>query len=109
MESYKQKLRQIYPNIRIRSEEDAKELLSSLEHDAKRAQQALKRVETEPPWVAAPTIVRGDMAWQMGGWSTYILSYERWFRSLSHDSRAAHIDRFPEPNGWKGYYKEISV
>ena len=58
-----------------------------------------------PPWVVFPHIPAGSIGWRMGGGEDYNNQFGDWFAGLAEVSRANYMNRFPEPDGWDGYYE----
>lgn len=57
-----------------------------------------------PPWIKFPNLPFGSMGWRMGSGEYYWDQYRRWYQSQDKTSRRAARTRYPEPEGWRGFY-----
>ena len=62
-----------------------------------------------PVWVAFPRTPWGSIGWRMGSGEVYWHDWMDWFRGLQEQERAAFATRWPEPEGWQGFYAYIET
>lgn len=63
----------------------------------------------KPPWLEFPDLPRGCMGWRMNGGEDYMDDWIRWYRGLMSQKRKEYRDRYPEPEGWRGFYKQFPL
>ena len=66
-----------------------------------------RKITLEPPWITMPGYSMSNMVWRMGGGENFSLIFQRRYRSLSESSKENFRRKYPEPEGWKGYYSLI--
>lgn len=60
-----------------------------------------------PPWDKYPELGRGRIGWRMGYGEEYMNSFWQWFSRLPDGEKSAYETRFPEAEGWSGFYERI--
>ena len=63
--------------------------------------------ELEPPWITMPDYPMISMAWKMGSGELVSWKFQIRYRALSKSSKENFRRKFPEPEGWEGYYSLI--
>jgi len=63
--------------------------------------------ELLPPWLEHPHIPLGSIGWRMGYGEEYWFKFRDWFASLESSGRAQVRERYPEPEGWDGFYARL--
>lgn len=63
----------------------------------------------KPVWIAFPRIPWGSVGWRMGHGEDYWHAWAPWFNALAPDARDAYKSRWPEPEGWMGFYEFIET
>ena len=61
--------------------------------------------ELAPPWIEHPYIPRRSNDWTMGPAGFYLWQWEAWFRALGQSARDDYRSKYPEPEGWTGFYE----
>lgn len=61
-----------------------------------------------PPWLLFPEVGRQDPRWQKGKPAEFLAKWIAWFRTLPADAGSALAAIFPEPKGWKGFYRSAT-
>jgi hypothetical protein len=59
-----------------------------------------------PLWLAFPDIPRYSIGWRMGEGDSYSWNFSRWWEKLSPAAQQAYQQCYPEPVGWRGWYRE---
>ena len=59
-----------------------------------------------PPWIAFADIDPVDMFWRMGSGESFLDVWNLHFSLLSNVEQAKYIEKFQEPDEWKGFYSE---
>jgi hypothetical protein len=62
----------------------------------------------DPPWAKFPQIPLGSIGWRMGYGEEYWCLWRDWYMAQSRDTRRLVRARFPEPQGWEGFYARLS-
>ena len=63
--------------------------------------------EMMPLWLAYPDIRRGSIGWRMGDSEDYMCEWRAWYKGLSPAGKKSYREMYPEPGGWKGFYKNL--
>jgi hypothetical protein len=71
-----------------------------------RTSHGAKASELLPPWLVFE-YPRSSIGWRMGPGEDYMASSRLKFSSLSPRDRKSFVERYSEPEGWRGYYSEI--
>ena len=61
-----------------------------------------------PPWLEIPEYERFSLGWRMGGGEDYLCAFFDFYKSLSEEEREAYAQRYPEPEEWANYYKQLA-
>jgi hypothetical protein len=61
--------------------------------------------ELAPPWIEHPYISWHSNDWTMGPAGFYLWQWEAWFRALGQSARDDYSSKYPEPEGWSGFYE----
>lgn len=68
-------------------------------------EQQLKENPPLPPWMKFPDAGMVDMCWSMGGGESYLKNYVfNYFQNASPEAIKRYKEKYPEPEGWKGWY-----
>jgi hypothetical protein len=59
-----------------------------------------------PPWIKYPEIERCSIGWRMGYGESYLCEWSPWYCGLSEAGKMRYQERYPEPEGWSGYWRE---
>lgn len=66
----------------------------------------LKNNPPEPPWVKYPEHSPNDLFWRMGKGETYIMeNVHPYLEYATENALREYKKKYPEPNNWKGWYK----
>ncbi len=60
--------------------------------------------ELIPLWQFQPDVPRYSIGWRMGRGEEYRFDWWSWFDSLDQSQKSEYISKYPEPEGWKGFY-----
>ena len=82
-------------------------LLSSLPNPSSIAPQ--DETELEPLWVTISEFDRYSMGWRMGGGEDVNIKFQRRYRDLSENAKAAFRHQYAEPEGWEGFYAMVEL
>lgn len=74
-------------------------------HRIERFEKVLRINPPSPPWIAYPGVHRFDMFWRMGAGEDHILDIATYLEFCSPAERDTWRDKYPEPDGWKGWHK----
>jgi hypothetical protein len=65
--------------------------------------------ERKPVWAAFPKIPWGSIGWRMGPGEDYWHAWVPWFKEQSVEARASFKGKWPEPEGWEGFYAFVET
>lgn len=60
-----------------------------------------------PPWLLCPGLPRASIGWQTGQGHATLTRFAAAYRASTVPARADLRRRFPEPDGWHGYYDSL--
>lgn len=61
----------------------------------------------QPPWLVIPGRDMTHLVWRMGSGEDYNHAFYKYYSSLSEHEQALYSKKYPEPDGWSGYYALI--
>ncbi len=61
--------------------------------------------ELAPPWIEHPYISWHSNDRKMGPAGFYLWQWEAWFRALGQSAQDDYRSKYPEPEGWTGFYE----
>jgi hypothetical protein len=57
-----------------------------------------------PPWLAFPDLEPESIGWRMGAGESHLYELSVFLSHCSAEERAAYVEKYPEPQGWTGWY-----
>ncbi|MEG4477711.1 hypothetical protein [Microcoleus sp. M2_C2] len=60
-----------------------------------------------PVWIEFPNIPWGSLGWRMGFGEVYWTQWHDWFRTVDPHLRLSYKAKWPEPEGWTGFYAMV--
>ena len=61
-----------------------------------------------PPWDQYPDIPPLSIGWRMGSGEDYRIAFHDWLRGLESKARDQFIKENPEPEGWAGFFDQLT-
>ena len=61
----------------------------------------------KPLWEEYPGIPWGSIGWRMGAGEDYSIEWNKWYGSLSKEEKEKYKSKWPEHEGWQGFYAFI--
>jgi hypothetical protein len=59
-----------------------------------------------PLWLQFPDLPRYSIGWRMGSGEEYAWKFSDWWDKLSVAAQQEYEQRYPEPVGWSGWYRD---
>jgi N-glycosidase YbiA len=59
-----------------------------------------------PIWMQCPDIERYSIGWRLGDGEDVLWKFSLWWRGISEAGRLQYEQMYPEPKGWRGWYKD---
>lgn len=56
-----------------------------------------------PPWIVFPSVSSEDLFWRMGAGESFLM---KWFTCFQEIDQKTYMQKFPEPDNWRGFYDE---